>query len=501
LKEFFSKYKLVIFAAIVLINIFFKSYKLGENSLWFDEAFSANIAQRTAADNIRVSLYEDFNPPLYGVVLSYWVKIFGDSEVGLRSLSVFASSLAAGILFLLCLNFFNWQTSVFASVMYLSSNDLFYYSQEARTYSLIIFFVLSSYYLYLSIIHRPTILKAVLFAVVNACIFYSHFLACLIMIGEAAVFPFLAFTGTKVGFENGNLTFNLKTKSKTIIYLLLSVILLCCFLWPWKDRTIFLLFEGGKTMWLTKPTFQEFKTCMYEFFNHKYLYQAYAYTAIAFGILLFFKKFREEGLNWKLILLAVIIGPGLMYLNYLLASFTPVFLKRYVLYSFLGFILIYSYLLSMLRFPFLIKLGLFLILSFFSFTQVRYPRPPYYEYNKAVPFLKEKQKDGTTLIINDMQDLFSYYYNKDIFHIPAYHLKHAALLKYDVYTPYNQTWVNDEDFSKYKDIYYTRSFDGYYDPQGNLAKQMGEKYKWIGDGPEFLGMKISHYTNPNYKKK
>ncbi|MBK7666558.1 MAG: glycosyltransferase family 39 protein [Sphingobacteriaceae bacterium] len=220
MKEFIFKYKYLIFAAIVIIHFAFKFYKCGEAGLWYDECFSVQLAQKSASEIIRISMEEDPNPPLYGVLIHYWLNLFGDSEEGVRSLSVLASSLAAGVLFLLCLNFFNWQTSVFASLMFFTSNELYYYGLEARTYALIILFVLCSYYLYLSIIKRPTLLKAILFAVANACIFYSHFLACFVLIGELLLFPFFAFTAGRISRDNENLNFSVSAKSKVIIYLL-----------------------------------------------------------------------------------------------------------------------------------------------------------------------------------------------------------------------------------------------------------------------------------------
>lgn len=498
MKEFIFKYKYLIFAAIVVIHFAFKFYKCGEAGLWFDECFSVQLAQKSADEIIRISMVEDPNPPLYGVVLHYWVNIFGDSEEGVRSLSILASALAAGVLFLLCLNFFNWQTSVFASLMFFTSNELYYYGLEARTYGLIILFVLCSYYLFLSIIKRPTILKAILFAIANACIFYSHFLACFVLIGEVLLFPFFAFTAGKISRDTDNLNFSISVKIKITLYLLISALIFTAFLWPWKDRTIFLLLEGGKAMWLAKPTAVDFKNCIYDFFNNKALYQAHVYSAIVFALLLIVKRFREDAFSWKVVLFAVIAGPGLMYFNYFAAGFTPIFLKRYILYSFLGFIFLYSYLFSMLRFPFIVKICLFLVLSVFSFIKVTYPREAIYDYDKAVPYLKDLQKNKTTLIINDMQDLFAYYYDKDIFHIDNYGLKHNELLKHDVYTPFNQTWPQEENFSKYKDIYYTRTFAGYYDPTGALTAALKQKYTWVKEIEGYKGITITHFINPNY---
>ena len=167
MKDFIFKYKWVIFFAIIAIHFVFKFYGVGDNSLWFDECYTVDLAQKPISEIIHIALYEDHNPPLYGIVMHFWVNAFGDSEVAVRSLSVVASALAAGFLFLLCLRFFNWQTSVFASLMFFTSNELYYYGQEARTYALIVLWVVLSYYLFLSLLEKPNILKAFLFDFVN----------------------------------------------------------------------------------------------------------------------------------------------------------------------------------------------------------------------------------------------------------------------------------------------------------------------------------------------
>jgi uncharacterized membrane protein len=495
------KYKWIIFFFIVVTHFAFKFYKVGDNSLWLDEAYSVQLANKPIKEIINVAKTEEPNPPMYGVLLHYWIKAFGDSETGVRSLSVLASALAGGVLFLLCLRFFNWQTSVFASLMYFTSNEFYYYGQEARTYALIILWCILSYYFFLSLIERPTFLKAVLFALFNAFIFYSHFLACFAIVGEAVLFFVFAFNRRTLLNNRNEVVFSLEIKRGHLFYFLLSGLILLLFLSPWKERLAYLLAEGGKVMWLGKPTYDDFKRCIYELFNSKLLYQIHIYSAVFLLGILLFKKFRPEKINWKLILFGLILGPGILYLNYIVASHTPIFLKRYVLFMFLGFIMVYAYLFSLPKINFFIKLGVFLALSVFAFTKVTFPREALNDYNKAVPYLKSLQKNKTTLIINDLQDQFAYYYDKDIFRINAYHLKHQALRKNDVYTPFNQTWPEEEDFSMYTDIYYTRSFFGYYDPQETIVKRLALKYKQAEDITDYKGIKITHYTNPGFKPK
>ncbi len=56
-------------------------------SLWRDEAFSVWITQDSLGEVIRRT-GGDFNPPLYYILLHFWMRIFGRSEVTLRSLSL-----------------------------------------------------------------------------------------------------------------------------------------------------------------------------------------------------------------------------------------------------------------------------------------------------------------------------------------------------------------------------------------------------------------------------
>src|SRR5690606_29600904 len=55
--------------------------------LWRDEAFSFVMAQQSVLDIIKTTAV-DFNPPLYYILLRFWMILFGSSEVAMRSLSL-----------------------------------------------------------------------------------------------------------------------------------------------------------------------------------------------------------------------------------------------------------------------------------------------------------------------------------------------------------------------------------------------------------------------------
>src|SRR5438067_1101579 len=55
-------------------------------SLWRDEAFSYLMAKKNVFEIVSLTAH-DFSPPLYYILLHFWIMIWGHSEIALRSLS------------------------------------------------------------------------------------------------------------------------------------------------------------------------------------------------------------------------------------------------------------------------------------------------------------------------------------------------------------------------------------------------------------------------------
>lgn len=88
--------KIWLWLAMVMTAVFaLLSFVIGLNqSIWFDEAYSVNLAQRSVGEIISLTAV-DVHPPLYYLFLKVWGEIFGFSEVALRCSSVFLMSLAS----------------------------------------------------------------------------------------------------------------------------------------------------------------------------------------------------------------------------------------------------------------------------------------------------------------------------------------------------------------------------------------------------------------------
>jgi hypothetical protein len=104
---------------------------------WIDEGISTGIADR-ALGAIPHALREDGAPPLYYVLLHFWLAIAGDSEAGVRSLSLLFSLLAIPVAWWAGRAIWGSSRAAWMAAVLTTFNPfLSQYAQEARMYSLI----------------------------------------------------------------------------------------------------------------------------------------------------------------------------------------------------------------------------------------------------------------------------------------------------------------------------------------------------------------------------
>jgi mannosyltransferase len=111
-------------------------YRLAGQSLWSDEGNSVMLAQAGLRE-IAARTAWDIHPPLYYWLLHSWIRVFGQSEVAVRSLSVVFGVLSVAVIHRLGARFFSKQVGLLAAVIAAVSPFQVYYAQEARMYALL----------------------------------------------------------------------------------------------------------------------------------------------------------------------------------------------------------------------------------------------------------------------------------------------------------------------------------------------------------------------------
>lgn len=105
-------------------------------SYWRDEAFSVILAQKPILELLQITA-KDFSPPLYYILLKFWMMLLGDGEVATRSLSLLALIIliATLVMYFRKIEKFSILEVAIVGFTVLQSPILTYYAFETRMYS------------------------------------------------------------------------------------------------------------------------------------------------------------------------------------------------------------------------------------------------------------------------------------------------------------------------------------------------------------------------------
>ncbi len=169
------KYHILIF--VFLITYLIIAFKI---NIWVDECFSLNTASKhSLKEIIQTSIIFEAQPPLYFLLLSYWLKI-SSTLFFARTLSVLLIILSVFVIRKLVQLTHNIDT-VWLTALFLLNPFFFWASSESRCYALVIFFsALLSYIFYSTYVlkNKPRRLIYILVAIiaVNTQYFVAIFL-------------------------------------------------------------------------------------------------------------------------------------------------------------------------------------------------------------------------------------------------------------------------------------------------------------------------------------
>ncbi len=187
LKNRYSQALLVLFGVGFILRFF----NLGFNSLWLDEATTLTYAIK-GYSGIWSSVQNEFHPPLF-----YWIEhfmlIFGDSEFVLRFMPALFGVLAIPVFYLIGREAVGREVGIIAALLVTVSPFQIYYSQDARSYTMILLFFSISLLAYIYALKSRDLKWWIIFGIASAVAFWSHYYTIIgtgVIILHAAVFNY-----------------------------------------------------------------------------------------------------------------------------------------------------------------------------------------------------------------------------------------------------------------------------------------------------------------------
>lgn len=161
---------------------------LGDQSLWFDEAFSWLVASQPVGKSLELALVNFVHPPLYYLLL-HWVAQLNQSEFGLRLLSVTFGLVGIPLIYRLGRELPGDSSrarlvGLLAAVLLAVNPFHVWFSREARNYGLVFLLSLLMLYTFHQLLQGRKRWAA--FAAVSALAYITHYFTLLLALAQFA---------------------------------------------------------------------------------------------------------------------------------------------------------------------------------------------------------------------------------------------------------------------------------------------------------------------------
>lgn len=164
---------------LILAAFALRAFRLGAQSLWYDEGVTAWLARLPLAQQVTWTA-NDIQPPLYYAVVSFWGRAAGWSEFSLRFPSLFFGVLSVPLMYSLA---GRWSPTgrrapLLAALLTATHPLLIYYAQEARMYALLTALGLAAAVMLMPAFFAPMPWRRWLaYGLLGALTLYTHYFA------------------------------------------------------------------------------------------------------------------------------------------------------------------------------------------------------------------------------------------------------------------------------------------------------------------------------------
>jgi mannosyltransferase len=173
-------------AALTVLASLLRFYRIGHQGFWFDEANTALLVHFSPGKMLGLIPQSESTPPLYYCVAWVWAHVLGYGEAALRSLSALCGVATVPVAYGAARRLVSVRAGLIAAALTAFSPLLTWYSQEARSYALLVLLAAASLLAFAYLLERPSPGTAAAWVIASALALATHYYAVLIVAPEAA---------------------------------------------------------------------------------------------------------------------------------------------------------------------------------------------------------------------------------------------------------------------------------------------------------------------------
>src|SRR5262245_7217231 len=170
--------------ALTLAGAALRFATLGAQSFWYDEAVTVRLLHMDLTGMLGAIPNKESTPPLYFVLAWLWTRPFGTGEVGLRSLSALLGTAAIPVFYAAARELCSRRAALIVAALAAFNPLLVWYSQEARSYSLLVLLSALSLWGFARLLRRPDGVAAAVWALASALALATHYFAVFLIVPE-----------------------------------------------------------------------------------------------------------------------------------------------------------------------------------------------------------------------------------------------------------------------------------------------------------------------------
>jgi mannosyltransferase len=391
-------YLLRIFPLLLfIINFTTRVLFLTSEDIGLDEPFTIYHAQFPVVTIIE-HLKGYNNPPLYEIILHYWIRLFGISPFSVRMLPMLFACFSPLALYWFAKKNFSLRIAIASSLLLSFSYLLMYYAHDCRVYTLFTLLTILSMHFFIETVKSESkpLLQTVAFIICTTLLIYAHYFGFFVLLFQGMYLLI---------FKRGAI---LRFAGFYLIILLLYLPHLYPFLLRMGDSV-----SGGT--WIEPPGIEGLYNALWVFSNFPFITVGCIILLVSTVVKIILKK------EWKPLspLVALIVFWFLfVYIGMFIISFwVPMYINRYLIYGLPAYYITIGLCIEYLFTTEKSRNFIMATLIICFMVTLEYNPDKKQPIAETVEFIKNNKQSETAVLIysHDVMTNFAYYYDRDIF--------------------------------------------------------------------------------------